>query len=426
MGMAPGYQHFSSIGRFSLLQLSTIAAVRIRITATLLTAHWSVCPLDDGHTVPPIALAGFRGRLICEDNKKPIRSLSGLTAADVTAEGGACAISCSTTLKCIETRLSATAQGTCLQLAAGRGHETPVGRLLLLLQRHHLLLQAPSTELQQPTTMYSRTARSKKACTEEVDQDVSKGVDDYTKNEVEDNDDDHEEEEQSCVGDTIHLQDEVIFEENVANDGEEVDQDERQHSVTHFTPHRRCQGEARGRGATPRADEAAARHAAGGGVERRTGTSAVKVEVSQHVKANREDETDDGDDDEGPDAQWLGHDDNDEQCCQDSHPQQGRQVPVVILTKQLEKAKDGLHDNNYKTHFSFVLVLVPSAGLAVGRVEVVLRVCFTPIAGIYGHRSFDLQLGQFHAVVENPKELLGFLVFELAPGQQGLHPTDQG
>lgn len=38
---------------------------------------------------------------------------------------------------------------------------------------------------------------------------------------------------QSCVGDTIHLQDEVIFEENVANDGEEVDQDERQHSGKH-------------------------------------------------------------------------------------------------------------------------------------------------------------------------------------------------
>ena len=33
-----------------------------------------------------------------------------------------------------------------------------------------------------------------------------------------------------CVGDTIHLQDEVVFEENVANNGEQVDQDESQHS----------------------------------------------------------------------------------------------------------------------------------------------------------------------------------------------------
>lgn len=34
----------------------------------------------------------------------------------------------------------------------------------------------------------------------------------------------------SCVGDSVHIQDEVVLEENVADDGEEVDQDERQHS----------------------------------------------------------------------------------------------------------------------------------------------------------------------------------------------------
>lgn len=38
---------------------------------------------------------------------------------------------------------------------------------------------------------------------------------------------------QSCVGDTIHLQDEVVFEENVADDGEQVDQDESQHGGEH-------------------------------------------------------------------------------------------------------------------------------------------------------------------------------------------------
>lgn len=35
------------------------------------------------------------------------------------------------------------------------------------------------------------------------------------------------------VGDAVHLQDEVILEENVANDGEQVDQDESQHSGQH-------------------------------------------------------------------------------------------------------------------------------------------------------------------------------------------------
>lgn len=37
----------------------------------------------------------------------------------------------------------------------------------------------------------------------------------------------------SCVGDSVHLQDEVILEENVADDGEQVDQDESQHSGQH-------------------------------------------------------------------------------------------------------------------------------------------------------------------------------------------------
>lgn len=46
------------------------------------------------------------------------------------------------------------------------------------------------------------------------------------------------------------------------------------------------------------------------------------------LQANGEDETEDGDDDEGSDAQRLGHDDHDDQRCQDSHPQQRRQVGI--------------------------------------------------------------------------------------------------
>lgn len=38
------------------------------------------------------------------------------------------------------------------------------------------------------------------------------------------------------------------------------------------------------------------------------------------LQANREDEAEDGDYDKGPDAQRLGHDDNNDQCCQESHP----------------------------------------------------------------------------------------------------------
>lgn len=38
---------------------------------------------------------------------------------------------------------------------------------------------------------------------------------------------------QSRVGDSIHLQDEVVFKENVADDGEQVDQDESQHCCEH-------------------------------------------------------------------------------------------------------------------------------------------------------------------------------------------------
>lgn len=37
----------------------------------------------------------------------------------------------------------------------------------------------------------------------------------------------------SCVGDAVHLQDEIILEENVADDGEQVDQDESQHGGQH-------------------------------------------------------------------------------------------------------------------------------------------------------------------------------------------------
>lgn len=38
---------------------------------------------------------------------------------------------------------------------------------------------------------------------------------------------------QSRVGDSIHLQDEVIFKENVADNGEQVDQDKSQHCCEH-------------------------------------------------------------------------------------------------------------------------------------------------------------------------------------------------
>lgn len=37
----------------------------------------------------------------------------------------------------------------------------------------------------------------------------------------------------SGVGDAVHLQDEVVLEENVADDGEQVDQDESQHGGQH-------------------------------------------------------------------------------------------------------------------------------------------------------------------------------------------------
>lgn len=38
------------------------------------------------------------------------------------------------------------------------------------------------------------------------------------------------------------------------------------------------------------------------------------------LKANREDETEDGDGDEGTDAQRLRHDDDNHQCCHDPNP----------------------------------------------------------------------------------------------------------
>lgn len=38
---------------------------------------------------------------------------------------------------------------------------------------------------------------------------------------------------QGCIRDPIHLQDEVIFEEDVTNNGEQVDQDESQHCSEH-------------------------------------------------------------------------------------------------------------------------------------------------------------------------------------------------
>lgn len=45
-----------------LLQLAAVAAVRVRVAAALLAARGGVRPLDDGHTVPPVALAGLGGR----------------------------------------------------------------------------------------------------------------------------------------------------------------------------------------------------------------------------------------------------------------------------------------------------------------------------------------------------------------------------
>lgn len=46
------------------------------------------------------------------------------------------------------------------------------------------------------------------------------------------------------------------------------------------------------------------------------------------LQASGEDEAEDSDDDEGTDAQRLGHDDDNDQGCQDTHPQQSRQVGV--------------------------------------------------------------------------------------------------
>ncbi|TRY94884.1 hypothetical protein DNTS_032985 [Danionella cerebrum] len=93
---------------------------------------------------------------------------------------------------------------------------------------------------------------------------VSKGIDDDSKNEVEDDDDDHEEKEQnisdssstsqavaqhghdaheqraasvpltkSFIGYPVDIEDEIILEDNVAYNGEEIDQDEGQYSSQH-------------------------------------------------------------------------------------------------------------------------------------------------------------------------------------------------
>lgn len=59
------------------------------------------------------------------------------------------------------------------------------------------------------------------------------------------------------------------------------------------------------------------------------------------------------------------------------------QIPVVILAEELQEAKDGLHDDDDETHLPVVLVLVPRAGLAVRRVEVLFRVGVTPV-GVEG------------------------------------------
>uniref|UniRef100_A0A668A1U4 Uncharacterized protein n=1 Tax=Myripristis murdjan TaxID=586833 RepID=A0A668A1U4_9TELE len=61
----------------------------------------------------------------------------------------------------------------------------------------------------------------------------------------------------------------------------------------------------------------------------------------------------------------------------------------MILTKQLEEAEDGLHNDDYKTHLPFILVLV---------------------TGVDRHRGFDLQLGELHTIIEDPEELLRFFV----------------
>lgn len=55
------------------------------------------------------------------------------------------------------------------------------------------------------------------------------------------------------------------------------------------------------------------------------------------------------------------------------------QVSVVILTEQLEEAQDRLHDDDDKAHLSIVLALVPGAGCAISRREVVIGVGLTAV-----------------------------------------------
>lgn len=76
---------------------------------------------------------------------------------------------------------------------------------------------------------------------------------------------------------------------------------------------------------------------------------------------------------------WLDCGSGTESPCCRSH----LQIPVVILAEELQEAKDGLHDDDDKTHLPVVLVLVPRAGLAVRRVEVLLGVGVTPV-GVEG------------------------------------------
>lgn len=65
-------------------------------------------------------------------------------------------------------------------------------------------------------------------------------------------------------------------------------------------------------------------------------------------------------------------------CCS-SH----LQISVVILAEELQEAEDGLHDDDDEAHLRVVLVLVPRAGLAIPRVEVLLGVGVAPV-GVEG------------------------------------------
>uniref|UniRef100_A0A8C5AL36 Uncharacterized protein n=1 Tax=Gadus morhua TaxID=8049 RepID=A0A8C5AL36_GADMO len=59
----------------------------------------------------------------------------------------------------------------------------------------------------------------------------------------------------------------------------------------------------------------------------------------------------------------------------------------------------------------------------VGRLVVPLAVA--QVAGVDRHRGFDLQLGQLHAIVEDPEELLRLLVCRQSP-EEGILGASEG